>query len=358
MLKAQAVHYARLNTPQSMNMTLQWRLIFARCMLALVIAGASGLEALASTQAAQPTQTFSQIDELGLPPATASQLKRALEGHDYVAAEKVLMAEIGRDPHSPEAARLLQFLGGVYFLDHDAWGAAVAWNKAKAIAPLPPTLNFSLAMAYIRLGHSDWARKELEALGREDSKNALYPYWLGRLDYDADQYDHAILQFQKAIQLAPDMAPAYNNLGLCYYRQNRNRLAVANYQKAIDLNQKAGHPDAWPYLNLAITERSLSEASEAEMHLREAIRLDPKLAVAHFQLGNILENKGQTKDAMDQFHAAASVDPGYAEPHYALARIYRKLGDMTDARNEMKSYLRIHSHPQPPALPSSVPSQR
>jgi tetratricopeptide (TPR) repeat protein len=296
-------------------------------------------------------QTYSQVDELGLAPAAASQLKRSLEARDYVAAEKSLLAEIRRDPHSPEAARLLQFLGGVYFLDHDAWGAAVAWNKAKAIAPLPHTLAFSLAMAYIRIGHSDWARKELETLAGEDGRNALYPYWLGRLDYDADQYDHAILQFQKTIALAPDMWQAYDNLGLCYYRQNRNELAVASYQKAIDLSLKSGHLDAWPYLNLAITERSLNQPREAEAHLREAIRLDPNLAPAYFQLGNMLEDKGLTKDAIDQFQAAARIDPGYAEPHYALARDYRKIGDMAASKRELKSYLWIHSHPKTPALP-------
>jgi tetratricopeptide (TPR) repeat protein len=344
-------------SPRSMNWSQQWRAIFAPCSLALFIVWSSGLSALASpTQAAQPAQAFSGVDALGLPPAAASQLKRDLEAHDYVAAEKSLMAEIGRDPHSPEAARLLQFLGGVYFLDHDAWGAAVAWNKAKAIAPLPPALAFSLAMAYIRMGHSDWARKDLETLSRDNSNNALYPYWLGRLDYDAYQYDRAILQFQRAIQLAPDMAQAYNNLGLCYYRRNQNRLSVANYEKAIDLNLKSGHPDAWPYLNLGITERALNQPGAAETHLRQAIRLDPNLAVAHFQLGNILESNGQIQAAIDQFQAAARLGPGYAEPHYALARIYRKLGDMADAKREVKSYLRIHSHPQTPPLPST-PSQ-
>jgi tetratricopeptide (TPR) repeat protein len=336
-----------------MKMLPQWRSVFARCMLALLITELSAVGSLASTHAAQPEQTYSKVDALGLPPATAAQLKRALEAHNYVAAEKSLMAEIGRDPHSPEAARLLQFLGGVYFLDHDAWGAAVAWNKAKAIAPLPPALAFSLAMAYIRIGHSDWSRKELETLAEENSRNALYPYWLGRLDYDADQYDHAILQFQRAIQLAPDMAQAYNNLGLCYYRQNRNGLAIASYQKAIGLNLKSGHPDAWPYLNLAITERSLNQPREAEAHLRGAIRLDPALAPAHFELGKILEGNGQMKDAIDQFQAAARLDPGYAEPHYALAHIYQKLGDTADAKRELKSYLRIHSHPKTSTLPAA-----
>ncbi|HEX5235790.1 MAG TPA: tetratricopeptide repeat protein [Silvibacterium sp.] len=304
------------------------------------------LSASASPQTAEPTETFSQVDALGLPPSTASQLKQVLKAHDYIAAEKSLLTEINRDPHSPEAARLLQFLGGVYFLDGDAWHAAIAWNKAKAIAPLPSALSFSLAMAYIRVGHPDWASKVLNELAEKNSNNALYPYWLGRLDYDANHYDDAILQLKKAIQLAPDMAQAYNNLGLCYFRQNRNDLAVVNYQKAIDLNLKSGHADAWPYLNLATTERVLNQRSEAEAHLREAIRLEPDLALAHFQLGNILEDAGRTEDAISQFQAAGRLDPGYAEPHYALARIYRKLGDIAASKSEVETYLRLHSHPQ------------
>ncbi|HET8638565.1 MAG TPA: tetratricopeptide repeat protein [Acidobacteriaceae bacterium] len=340
-----------------MKMPSQHRSFIAPCVLALFMLEPAALRA-ASAQTAQPIQSFSQVDTLGLPPAKTSQLKHSLEAHDYIAAEKLLLTQISDAPHSPQAARLLQFLGGVYFLDHDAFHAAVAWNKAKAIAPLPPALGFSLAMAYIRIGHPDWARKQLQALAESDTKNALYPYWLGRLDYDAHHYDSAIRQFQKAIQLAPEMAPAYDNLGLCYYRQRQNHLAVANYQKAIDLNLKSGHPDAWPYLNLAITERALDQRPQAEAHLREAIRLNPNLPPAHFQLGNILEDTGRMDEAITEFKAASRLDADYAEPHYALARIYKKLGDATASKREVETYLRIHSHPKEQASgppPSSHP---
>lgn len=339
-----------------MNLPPRRRSIFAGCVLVLCIVEPFTVSASDTTLAVQQAETFSQVDALGLPPATASRLKQALDTHDYVTAEKSLLAEINRDPHSPHASQLLQFLGGVYFLDNDAFHAAVAWNKAKAIAPLPPAIRFSLAMAYIRIGHPDWARKALEALATDDAKNALYPYWLGRLDYDADHYDDAILKFQKAIQLAPGMAQAYDNLGLCYYRQRRNQLAIVNFQKAIDLNLKSGHTDAWPYLNLAITERALNQRGEAETHLRQAIRLDPSLAVAHFQLGNVLEDTGRTKEAISEFQAASRLDTAYAEPHYALARIYRKLGDSADSKREVEAYLRLRSQPQPRVATSPASS--
>lgn len=317
-------------------------------MLTSFILGLPVLRAETAADSTQPALNFSQVDALGLAPEETTQLKQALKARHYDAAERLLIAAIRRNPHSPGADRLLEFLGGVYFLDHDAWDAAVAWNKAKAIAPLPPVLEFSLAMAYIRIGHPEWARQTLASLAAQSPGNAIYPYWLGRLDYDADHYDNAIRHFQKAIQLAPNMAQAYNNLGLCYYRQHQSTLAITNYRKAIDLNQKAERRAAWPYLNLAIAEIALNQPREAEAHLHKAIQYSPDLAPAHFQLGNVLENSGQTSAAINEFQIATRLDPNYAEPHYELARIYRKLGRNAASEQEVKQYLKLQAHSKAP----------
>jgi tetratricopeptide (TPR) repeat protein len=294
-----------------------------------------------------PAPPASPISSLGLAPAQVLQLRQAIDARDYITAEKLLLAEIDRAPHSANAARQLAFAGSVYFLNHDYINAAIAWKKSQAIAPLDPRLEFSLAMAYIRIARPDWARTELESLAAANNHEALYPYWLGRLDYDGHEYLKAINHFKHAIELAPEMARAYDNLGLCYYYQNQNDLAVENYKRAIELDRASPHPSAWPFLNLAITQQFLNQLPDAEANLRQAIRLDSGFAQAHFQLGTVLEDLDRPQDAIAELREAARIDPGYPEPHMAMARIYHKLGQEPQAREEVQIYRRLHAHAAP-----------
>jgi tetratricopeptide (TPR) repeat protein len=291
------------------------------------------------------------IASLQLSPEAAEQLETAMREQDYLTAEKLLLAEIDRDSHSARAARLLAYAGTVYFRNQDYLNAAIAWKKSEAIAPLEPHLRFSLAMAYIRISHADWARTVLQSLASESPADALYPYWLGRLAYDGHEYNEAIRHFKHAIELNPQMARAYDNLGLCYYYQNQNDLALSNYQKAIELDDASGHPSPWPYLNLAITQQFLNQLPDAEKNLREAVRLDPRFAQAHFQLGSVLEDRGHPEEALTELREAARLDPSYPEPHMAMARILHKLGREPEAKSEVQTYLHLHppstSHPKP-----------
>src|ERR1700719_2595415 len=246
---------------------------------------------LTLAQSDTPAPVTAPPSSLDLTPEKVSHLQTAVAAHDYLAAEKLLIDEIEPDPHSPRAAPLLAYLGSVYFLNHDYLNAAVAWKKSDAIRPLAADLQFALAMAYIKISHPDWARPVLESLSARDTKNALYPYWLGRLDYDAQHYPEAIHRFQQAITLDPTMGRAYDNLGLCYFYQNQTELAIKNFNQAIALDRQFLRPSPWPYLNLAVAQQFIGHAQEAETNLREALRLDPQLAPAHYHLGNVLQQR-------------------------------------------------------------------
>lgn len=314
----------------------------------LLLAGAGfALSMQAQSAPEEATPPPGLASSLQLDPPIAAELQKAMDGHDYASAERLLLTEIDRDPHSQRAARLLNYVGTVYFANQDYLNAAVAWKKSEVIAPLDAKLRFSLAMAYVRLARPDWARREIESLAQQSQTDTLYPYWLGRLDYDGHFYNSAIKHFQRAIELDPKFARAYDNLGLCYYYQNQNELAVANFQKAIELERGGAHPSPWPYLNLGIAQQFLNQLPESERSIREALRLNPGFAKAHFQLGTILEDKGEPEGALTELKEAARLDPAYAEPHMAMARIYHKMGQEEAAKEEVKTYLRLHPHSTP-----------
>ncbi|MGA9130947.1 MAG: tetratricopeptide repeat protein [Candidatus Sulfotelmatobacter sp.] len=289
----------------------------------------------------------SPVQSLGLTDTQATELQHAVRARDYVTAEKLLLSEINKDPQSPRAAKLLAYVGSVYFLNADYLNAAIAWKKSDAILPLAPTLQFSLAMAYIRISHPGWARPLLESLAAGNPTEGLYPYWLGRLAYDGHDYPGAIKHFQHAIELSPRMARAYDNLGLCYYYQNENNLAIENYEKAIELDKGAPFPSPWPYLNLAITLQFLNKSGEAENDLRESLRIDQQFKQAHLQLGLVLEQEGRLEEALAELREAARIDADFPEPHMAMARILHRMGQEDAAQAEVQVYLKLH----PPSTP-------
>ena len=60
--------------------------------------------------------------------------------------------------------------------------------------------------------------------------------------------DEAIAHFQRALQIKPDYADAFYNLGFSYRQQGRLDEAIANYQKALQIepaNPKALNNLAW-----------------------------------------------------------------------------------------------------------------
>ena len=297
------------------------------------------------------------ISDLQLGAAQRLELETALNHRDYQRAETILVTEAEREPKSVRASKLLVTVAGIFFLDGKYLNAAIAWKKAEAIAPLDDRSRFTLAMAYIKLNRHDWARPELEKLAAGQPENALYLYWLARLDYDARNYTPAIERLQKVIELDPKMMRAYDNLGLCYDYLGKFDEAVKSYNHAVELNRLQTRPSPWPHLDMAISLISLNRFPEAEKNLREAIGYDPKLPQVHYQLGRVLEMQGQYDAAVQALSQAASLDPAYPEPHYLLGRIYHRMGKEPLSKAEINRFQKLKKGSEAPAKTDVPPSQ-
>jgi tetratricopeptide (TPR) repeat protein len=268
-----------------------------------------------------------------------SEIARALRAREWDRAERLLVERIDAAPNSPD---LLKLLGGVFLADRKPLNAAIAIKKAEALGPIDNATRYTLVLAYVAMKRGDWARPELERLVAADSSNVLYEYWLGRLDYDEGQYSAAARRFESVVKRDEKFMRAYDNLGLCYEALNQPDLAIAPYRQAIALNQASPTPSPWPLLNLGTLLRQRGELSEAEVLLRQAVKFDPSLAKAHYQLGALLEQLNRIDEAAAALSQAAASDPTYADPHYALARIYRRQGRLDEAKEALATFQRLH----------------
>jgi tetratricopeptide (TPR) repeat protein len=69
-----------------------------------------------------------------------------------------------------------------------------------------------------------------------DPNNPLMPYNRGNAYFDQQQYERAIGDFSRAIELDGSFALAYYNRGLAQERLGDNAAAAADYRRALALD--------------------------------------------------------------------------------------------------------------------------
>ncbi len=101
-----------------------------------------------------------------------------------------------------------------------------------------------------------------------------YHYNLGLALRQQGKVEEAIKNFQKAIEINPKYALAYQNLGHALHNQGKVEEAIKNFQKAIEINPE----DDWAYYSWGHALRQQGKLEEAIKNYQKAIEINPKLA--------------------------------------------------------------------------------
>jgi tetratricopeptide (TPR) repeat protein len=155
----------------------------------------------------------------------------------------------------------------------------------------------------------------------------------------AGDFDTAITNLNEATQTDPNRDLLWAKLGDAYLnsankqtdageKTKRYGEAVTDYQKAIDLKQKATAAGAKPnpedpkitasyYNNLAQAEAKSGKTDDAMKDYSQAAQLNPAGAAQYYyNLGAILTNAGKLDDAIAAFDKAIAADPTKADAYY------------------------------------------
>ena len=174
-----------------------------------------------------------------------------------------------------------------------------------------------------------------EEKSTQPSIDAQVYYKRGLANYDRAQYEDAITNYDKAVQLKPDYVNAYISRGATKGQLRQYSAAIVDYDTAIRL--KPDYAEAY-YLR-GLLKGALQQFNAAITDFDMAIQLKPDGANVYYHRGSIKESQGQYAAAIADFDTAIRLKPDYAEAYYArgnakpLTKFEENLGCQNNAVN-------------------------
>ncbi|MHB1207224.1 MAG: tetratricopeptide repeat-containing sulfotransferase family protein, partial [Rhodospirillaceae bacterium] len=107
------------------------------------------------------------------------------------------------------------------------------------------------------------------------------------------------------------------------------------YARTIGIDRK--NVEAW--VKLSAAERRLGRLRSAEQSCRQALALQPKLALGLRELGVILQCQGRIDDSLGSYDAAIALQPALPEVHYLKGNALHGLGLLADAAASYRTAL-------------------
>ena len=377
-----------------------------RCLVCLVLAGASARAQTALTRAAPSDPA--QLSQRG---------EDALKRGDLGEAERDFRAVLAVDPQAGSAYANL----GVVYMRRKQWALALTHlKKAERMMPQVAGIRLNLGLAYYRQNEFVKAIPPFESVLRDqpeaeqpryllglcyffadrwaDAASTLEPLWaqesekvpylyvvanaahragqkelderatgkliqlaegtpeyhlfVGKYHLNLDQYDLALADFQAAAETNPRLPFVHFNLGLTYRKKQ-------DYEHARDefLKDAAVEPDlGLNYDELGDVYWLMENDGQAEKSYREALRRDPRLVNSHLGLAKIYQRQQKYPQALAEVDAAGKVDPARPDIYYLRGRVLLAMGRRLEAKKELAAAQKMEKENQKQAQPESVPS--
>ncbi|RLG44327.1 MAG: hypothetical protein DRN81_04785 [Thermoproteota archaeon] len=155
------------------------------------------------------------------------------------------------------------------------------------------------------------------------------------------QYDKAIDDYNKAIEINSRYAEAYNNRGNVYHKLGQYNKAIQDYNKAIEINPNY----AKAYNNRGTAYADLNQYQQAMENYNKAIKLNPNYAEAYYNRGITYHyDLGQYDKALKDYNKAIEINPDFVNAYYNRGNIYYDLGQYDRAINDYSKVIELNLH--------------
>jgi len=201
---------------------------------------------------------------------------------------------------------------GSELLLHRTLGPAVeVFQQAAERYPASQRLAIGLGVAlYARGNYDDAVKSLLRATDLNPADPGCYLFLSKAYDSSPGQAGDVIQRFRRFAELQPSNARAL------YY-----------YAMSLWKGKRAQDPDL--------------DLHQIESLLSKSLAIDPKLAEAHLQLGNLYSDQNKYAQAIPEYTRALELSSDLADAYYRLGQAYVRTGDRDRAQQQFQVYQRL-----------------
>ena len=189
--------------------------------------------------------------------------------------------------------------------------AVEVFEQASARYPTSQRMVVGLGMAlYARGNYDDAVKSLLRAADLNPSEPNCYFFLSKAYDSSPSQADEVIQRFRRFAELQPNNARALYYYAMSLWKGRRSQ------DPGLDLHQ-------------------------IESLLTKSLALNPKLAEAHLQLGNLYSDQTEYAQAIPEYKRAIELNSDLADAYYRLGQAYVRTGEKGFAQEQFQVYQKI-----------------
>ncbi len=242
-------------------------------------------------------------------------------------AEQVLRAVLEGNPRHTGA---LCDLGIALLQQRRTADAAVPFEAALSAAPDHWPALEALGKIYCDTNRPEEALRNLDrllAIKPSTANTPLHHSWRGQALMQLGRHDEAAAALELAISLRPDLASAWQNLGIVQGLLGQPAKALHCFERLSALQPQ--NAAVFHFRGMALVELRQYEAAVA--CFREALRRDPKSIQSLLAMGEPLSTLGRDAEALAAYDAVLKIDPANAKAELGRGDILQILGRIDEA---------------------------
>ncbi|MEG4440825.1 tetratricopeptide repeat protein [Microcoleus sp. AT9_B5] len=205
-------------------------------------------------------------------------------------------------------------------------------NEAVAACESALKIEPNLGAACQTMGKVMQVRGEIEqakqwyeaAIDRNPNLPEVYAN-LGSLYSQGKQWSKAIANCQKAISLAPNFAAAYRQLARVWTQLEKREEAADCWYQAFNIEPNWATAEEHVTLGNSLVE--LGKFDRAMECYSRAIGLNPQLATAYHNLGEMLVGEKRWDEAIANYRQAIAINPNSFESYHSLGKTWAERGE-------------------------------